>query len=88
VVAAFVLVGDIATTWSFSALTVLIYYALTNLAALRQPAEERRFPRLVQVLGLMGCLGLAVFIDPVMWLWGAGLVAFGLGWHSLRLRAA
>ena len=88
VVAAFVLVGDIATTWSFSALTVLIYYALTNLAALRQPAEERRFPRLVQVLGLTGCLGLAVFIDPVMWLWGAGLVTLGLGWHSLRLRAA
>jgi basic amino acid/polyamine antiporter, APA family len=87
IVAAFVLVGDIRTTWSFSALTVLVYYALTNLSALRQPEEERRFPRIVQVLGLAGCLGLAVFIDPAMWLWGGGLVVAGLVWHLLRRRA-
>jgi APA family basic amino acid/polyamine antiporter len=87
IVTAFVLVGDIRTTWSFSALTVLVYYALTNLSALRQPVEERRFPRIVQILGLVGCLGLAVFIDPAMWLWGGGLVAAGLSWHLLRRRA-
>lgn len=87
IVAAFVLVGDIRTTWSFSALTVLIYYALTNLSALRQPAEERRFPRIVQVLGLVGCLGLAAFINPTMWAWGAGLVAAGLVWHLARHRS-
>jgi amino acid transporter len=29
------LLGDVKTTWSFSAFTVLIYYAITNLAALR-----------------------------------------------------
>lgn len=87
IVAAFVIVGDIRTTWSFSALTVLIYYALTNLAALRQPAEERRFPRVVQALGLAGCLGLAAFIDPAMWAWGAGLVVAGLIWHLFRHRS-
>lgn len=84
VVAAFVAVGDIRTTWSFSALTVLVYYALTNLAALRQPPEERRFPRVVQYAGLVGCLALAVFIDPTMWAWGTGLVAAGLIWHRTR----
>jgi basic amino acid/polyamine antiporter, APA family len=86
VVAAFVAVGDIRTTWSFSALTVLVYYALTNLAALRQPPEERRFPRMVQYAGLLGCLALAVFIDPTMWAWGSGLVAAGLIWHRIRRR--
>lgn len=84
VVAAFVAVGDIRTTWSFSALTVLVYYALTNLAALRQPPEERRFPRVVQYAGLVGCLALAAFIDPTMWAWGSGLVAAGLIWHRIR----
>ncbi|HEX2154934.1 MAG TPA: APC family permease [Acidimicrobiia bacterium] len=88
VVAAFVLVGDIETTWSFSALTVLVYYALTNLAALRQPPTERRVPVLVQVVGLLGCLGLAIFVDPLMWLWGLGLVAVGLAWHLAARRRA
>lgn len=83
-VGAFVLVGDIRTTWSFSALTVLVYYALTNLAALRQPPAERRMPRVVQIAGLAGCLGLAVFVDPRMWAWGSGLVVVGLLWHGAR----
>ncbi len=87
-VAAFVLVGDIRTTWSFSALTVLVYYALTNLAALRQPASERRVPVGVQVVGLVGCLGLAAFVDPQMWIWGLGLVGVGLVWHRYRHRRA
>jgi APA family basic amino acid/polyamine antiporter len=84
VVAAFVLIGSIAVTWSFSALTVLVYYALTNLAALRQPPEERRVPLAVQAVGLIGCLALAVFLEPVMWLWAAGLIAIGVIWHYIR----
>lgn len=86
VIGGFVLVGDIRTTWSFSALTVLAYYAITNLAALRQPAAERWVPALLPVLGLIGCLGLAVFIDPVMWLWGLALVVLGLMWHAAAAR--
>src|SRR5690606_12672464 len=35
VIAGLVLIGDVKTTWSFSAFTVLIYYAITNLAAIR-----------------------------------------------------
>ena len=86
VVASFVLVGDIHTTWSFSALTVLGYYAITNLSALKLPDHLRRFPRAVPLAGLIGCLGLAVFIDPAMWLWGGLLVGAGLAWHRTRVR--
>lgn len=85
-VAGFVLIGDIRTTWSFSALTVLLYYAVTNLAALRQPAEERRVPVVVQWTGLIGCVSLAVFMDPVMWLWAAALLAVGVVFHGWRQR--
>lgn len=86
IIAAFSLVGDIRTTWSFSALTVLVYYALTNISALALPSELRRYPVVVPILGLVGCLGLAVFIQPEMWLWGGALVAVGLVWHLLRRR--
>jgi APA family basic amino acid/polyamine antiporter len=81
-IAGLTLLGSIRTTWSFSAFTVLLYYAITNLAALRLPAEHRRYPRWVSVLGLLACLGLAFWVDPKIWLVGLGLVAAGLIWRS------
>lgn len=56
------LIGSVKTTWTFSAFSVLVYYAIANLCALRQPAAERIFPRAVPVLGLVCCVGLALFI--------------------------
>lgn len=61
-IASLALIGSVKTTWTFSAFSVLIYYAIANLCALRQPAAERIFPRAVPILGLVCCLGLAVFI--------------------------
>jgi APA family basic amino acid/polyamine antiporter len=74
-------IGSVKTTWSFSAFTVLVYYALTNLAALRLPREARLYPPWVPAMGLMGCLGLAFWVEPRIW--GAGLasIALGLLWH-------
>ena len=70
--------GDVLRTWSMSAFAVLIYYATANLCALRQPPEERRYPRLVSVAGLCGCLGLAPFIDPKTIVGCVVLVVVGL----------
>jgi APA family basic amino acid/polyamine antiporter len=80
-IAALVCIGRVELTWSFSALTVLIYYGLTNLAALRLPREAQRYPRGFAWAGLIGCVGLAAFIEPVYWLIGGGLIALGLAWH-------
>ncbi len=87
-VAVLVLLGNVKTTWSFSAFTVLVYYALTNLAALRLPPEHRRYPRLVPALGLVSCLALAFWVDPAIWLAGLGLIAAGLVWHLAARRLA
>jgi len=57
-----VMVGSIQLTWAFSAFTVLIYYGLTNLAALRVPQKDRFIPKFVSVIGLLSCIGLAAFI--------------------------
>lgn len=73
--------GDIRLTWSYSAFSVLIYYALTNLASLRLPAADRLYPRIVSWGGLIACLGLAWWVDAAVWIAGLALLAGGLAWH-------
>jgi basic amino acid/polyamine antiporter, APA family len=78
-----VLMGDVRTTWSFSAFTVLVYYGITNLAALRLPPEARRYPRWVAVLGLLGCAFLAFQVEPGIWITGSLLLVGGIAVRSL-----
>jgi APA family basic amino acid/polyamine antiporter len=81
VVAGLTLLGDVRVTWSFSAFTVLIYYALTNLAAIQLSDEDRFYPRVLAWAGLIACLFLAFWVDVQIWLIGLGLIGFGLVWH-------
>lgn len=81
VVGLLALVGSVKVTWSFSAFTVLVYYAITNLAALRLPPERRLYPRPIAWAGLSACAFLAFWVEPVYWLAGLGLIALGLLWH-------
>lgn len=87
-IAGIALVGDVRTTWSFSAFTVLVYYSITNLAALRLPADKLLYPRIIPALGLTGCLGLAFWVEARYWLLGSALLAMGLAGHVLRRRVA
>ncbi|MGE0172658.1 MAG: APC family permease [Oligoflexales bacterium] len=59
---ALVLVRDVKITWSISAFTVLVYYSVTNLSALRLPSDQRLYPRWIPMVGLAGCAGLLVFL--------------------------
>jgi APA family basic amino acid/polyamine antiporter len=87
IIALLTLLGDVRLTWSFSAFTVLIYYAITNLAALTLPPQARLFPRWVAGAGLVFCLSLAFFVEPTVWLIGLGLILAGLIWHVTARRA-
>lgn len=82
-IAALAMTGSIEITWSFSAFTVLVYYALTNLAALRLPEEDRLYPKWVPVCGLVCCLGLAFWVEATIWITGLVLIAAGLLWHRV-----
>ncbi|MFP3948311.1 MAG: APC family permease, partial [Longimicrobiales bacterium] len=86
-IASLALIGDVRTTWSFSAFTVLVYYALTNLAALRLPAEEVMFPRWVPAAGLVGCLSLAFWVEPRVWIVGLALLGTGVAGHLIARRS-
>jgi basic amino acid/polyamine antiporter, APA family len=80
IVAVLVTIGDLKTTWSFSAFNVLIYYALANLCALRLPAQDRRYPPWIAIVGLVSCLSLAFWVEPAVWQAGLGCIALGLLW--------
>ncbi|MCC9606087.1 APC family permease [Blastopirellula sp. JC732] len=80
------LIGDVKTTWSFSAFTVLIYYALTNLAAIRLAPEERLYPAAFAWIGLAICLLLPFWVDRAVWQSGLALIAAGLVWHFIAMR--
>lgn len=77
VIGLFVAHGDIRATWSFSAFTVLVYYAVTNASALRLPPEKRLYPRWLAWSGLASCLFLAFWVEPRVW--GLGLLLLGAG---------
>ncbi|WP_328342420.1 APC family permease [Micromonospora sp. NBC_00421] len=86
VVVAVVALGDVRGAIGFSSCTVLVYYAITNAAALtlgRDPT--RRLPvRALAVLGLVGCLLLAVSLPTTSVLAGFGVLALGALWYALR----
>lgn len=86
VVAVTVLLVDLREAIGFSSFGVLLYYAVTNAAALTQPRDRRRFPRALQVLGLVGCLGLAASLPPAAIGGGVVLVLAGVGYRSSRGR--
>jgi len=86
VLAAMVTLGDVKLTWSFSAFTVLVYYAITNLAALRLPAAHRLYPRAIAWTGLAACVTLAFWVQWQIWAAGLGLIAVGLLWHAAARR--
>lgn len=69
--------GSIQFAWSLSALTVLVYYAITNAAALRLPKEQRLYPRWIVWSGLVSCLLLACWISPRIWLVGVCMLLTG-----------
>ncbi|MFM1557349.1 MAG: APC family permease, partial [Limisphaerales bacterium] len=81
-IAGLVCVGNVKLTWSFSAFTVLVYYAITNLCAIRMKPGERLYPIWPAYLGLAACLTLAFFVDWEIWLTGLGLIIFGLAWRA------
>lgn len=82
VIGGLVLIGDVKTTWSFSAFAVLIYYAITNLAALQLVPEQRRYPRWTAWVGLTGCLFLVFWVEWKTWLAGLAVICVGLLWHG------
>lgn len=79
-----VLVAGQAATIAVSACAVLVAYAVLNLAALRLPAAQRRWPRWTSALGIVLSLVLAASLPPIQVLVTVVLVA--VGWAAVTVR--
>jgi len=51
---------DLRGAIGFSGVTILTYYAITNAASLTLQPHQRRWPRSIAIVGIAGCLTLAV----------------------------
>ncbi|HEV7647614.1 MAG TPA: APC family permease [Actinophytocola sp.] len=83
VVCVVVLVADLREVIGFSSFGVLVYYAIANLSAFTQPRADRRAPRALNVVGLIGCLVLAVTLPATAVLIGLGVFAAGLAGRAV-----
>jgi APA family basic amino acid/polyamine antiporter len=79
-------VGTLQWVVAAAAFTILIYYAITNAAALRLPAAQARYPRGIAVLGLLACLVLAASLRGAAIAGGVALLAVGFGLRLVLTR--
>ena len=86
VVAVLCLMGDVRMTWSLSAVTVLLYYGITNLAALRLSEQDQLFPKWISVIGLFSCGFLSIFVERDSW-FTAGILVVPAVLFSVLLRS-
>jgi APA family basic amino acid/polyamine antiporter len=77
VVVGLVLITDLRGAIGFSSFGVLTYYAIANASAFSQDAHHRRWPRALNVVGLVGCVVLVATlpIESVL----AGMLMFAVG---------
>ncbi len=87
VVVALVLLLDLRNAIAVSGVAVLTYYAITNAAALTLSPEQRRWPRAIAVVGLIGCVVLIGSLPPAALLGGAVTLAIGVVVRAITRRA-
>ena len=86
-VVALLLLGDLREVIGFSSAGVLFYYLIANLAAFRQEAPHRRYPRAMQLIGAAVCVALIVTLPPWSIVGAAAVFVAGI-LYRLLTRAA
>lgn len=78
IILAMVIFGTLGFILRMATFTILLYYTITDLAALKQPREEQQYGRWVPVLGLIGCLVMAGSLSWQTILSGLGVLIAGV----------
>ena len=86
IVAIVAAVADIRYAIGFSSFAVLVYYAITNAAALTLDRNQRRWPRGLAALGLLGCVALAFTLPTASVIGGAAMMFAGAALYLVRRR--
>src|SRR4029453_8939076 len=77
VVCLLIVLTDLPDAIGFSSFGVLLYYLIANVAAYTQSSDRRRFPRILQIIGIAGCCALVLTL-PLSAVVG-GTVVFAVG---------
>lgn len=86
VVSILVVTVDLRSAIGFSSFGVLLYYLIANLSALTQKPENRRYPRIVQLLGIAGCIVLVVTLPVAAIATGVLVLIVGIIYRTVRTR--
>ena len=81
-----ILVTDLRGAIGFSSFGVLLYYLIANAAAYTQSSDRRRFPRILQIIGMAGCGTLALTLPLTAVLGGTVVFVVGIVYRALRVR--
>jgi basic amino acid/polyamine antiporter, APA family len=87
VVAFVVAFADLRSAIGFSSVTVLAYYPIANASAFTLPPAQRSWPRVVPVLGVVGCVTLALALPASSVAAGIGVLAAGALLYAVRRSA-
>jgi basic amino acid/polyamine antiporter, APA family len=88
IIALLVVLGDLRDVIGFSSFCVLTYYAITNASASTLPPEQRRWPRVLTVIGFVGCATLAFTLPASTVVAGVGVLAAGALRWAVRHRGS
>ena len=81
--------GTLAGVAAAASFTILLYYGIANVAALRMPVHAKLFSDVVPWFGLLSCLLLALSLSPRTIISGLAVLAVGFALRMLvRRRAA
>ena len=81
-----ILLTDLRGAIGFSSFAVLLYYLIANASAYTQTSDRRRFPRALQIVGMIGCAILVVTLPWTAVLSGISIFAIGLVYRAIRVR--
>ena len=87
VVIVLVLTTDLRGAIGFSSFGVLLYYTVANVAAFTQPADRRRWPRALNIVGAAACVLLVASLPRMAIVAGVLVLAVGLGGRAVTLVA-
>lgn len=79
-------VVDLRGAIGFSSFAVLSYYAIANASAWRQPPQQRRWPHFLPMIGLVGCVVLALALPLSAVIGGTVVMALGAATWLVRHR--
>ena len=86
IVCVLVLVVDLRNAIGFSSFGVLLYYLVANLSAYTQDTENRRYPKVLQIVGSIGCVVLIATLPATSIAVGTVVVVLGVTYRLIRVR--